>query len=143
MAGLCPPDFHSLSGVALFVQVLNRFHARNVRRSSHSFFHNIHCAFVPSKVVIRPSRITCPASMSKQNARDYMLEVAPKSRRIVSYVLNMIAALGTTRSMCGTRPPYSATNPSSAHTIRKHWMRPVYLSFPFSRGVCLRRVRTT
>jgi hypothetical protein len=37
-----------------------------------------------------------------------------------TYIPNMIAALGTTRSVCATRPPYNPAIPSCFHTIAKH-----------------------
>jgi hypothetical protein len=73
----------------------------------------------------------------------YMLLDSPRSFSTPSYVPNMMAALGTTRNMCGTRPPYSAAMPSSFQMSLKHCVRPVYLSRPSCWGACRKRVRTT
>lgn len=63
--------------------------------------------------------------------------------KTASYVPNMIAALGTTRIMCGTNPPYNAASPSSRNMRRKHWIRPVYFGGLPSAGFWRRRVLTT
>jgi hypothetical protein len=68
---------------------------------------------------------------------------ACNSFRMPSYIPNIIAALGTVLSKCGVRPPYMATMPSSFQTSLKHWIKPVYLGFPFSNGAWRRRVRAT
>jgi hypothetical protein len=79
---------------------------------------------------------------------DYTPESVPRKRRTASYMPNMMAALGTTLSICGTRPPYRAAIPSSFQTSLKHWAKPVYLSWgtpstDVVTGACLSRVRTT
>lgn len=56
---------------------------------------------------------------------------------------NMMAALGTVRMRWGVSPPYRPTRPSSIHTRRKHWIRPVYLGRPSAVGACLNRVLAT
>ena len=50
---------------------------------------------------------------------------APKPRNTPSYTPNMIAALGTTRSTCGVRPPYMPAMPSTRQTVLKQSTRPV------------------
>jgi hypothetical protein len=55
----------------------------------------------------------------------------------------MMAALGTVRMRCGVSPPYRPTRPSSSHTRRKHWTRPVYFGCPPAVGACRNRVLAT
>ena len=62
---------------------------------------------------------------------------------VPTHIPNMIAALGTTRSKCGVKPPYRPAMPSSRKMVPKHCTRPVYLSRPPCSGACLMRVRTT
>lgn len=68
---------------------------------------------------------------------------SPSNRSITSYIPNMMAALGTTLSICGVSPPYSEAIPSSFQIVVKHCTIPVYFIRPSFCGACRNRVRTT
>lgn len=67
-----------------------------------------HLAVLPSTLSTPKMRSSDPTPSSLviiQHALVYIFESSPRYFSTASYVPNMIAALGTTRIMCGTSPP--------------------------------------
>lgn len=84
-------------------------------------------------------------SPSSRSITSYLEIVRLYVQRSLTYthIPNMMAALGTTLSMCGVSPPYSEAIPSSLQMVVKHCTIPVYFMRPSLCGACRNRVRTT